>query len=60
MKSMLVYKGYTIEVIRGKMTRDGYETLAIAIKDGKQLTSRASYSKLAVDTIKSKIDAIQE
>ena len=47
----LEYKGYEIEIIRGKR-----ETLVLAVKDGYQLSSREDNAKLALEAVKAKIN----
>ncbi len=49
------YKGYAIEIIRGKD-----EALAIALKDGFQLTARRDTPKAALEAIKVRIDEQEE
>ena len=51
MNTRLEYKGYEIEIIRGKR-----ETLVIALKDDYQLTARAENAKVALADVKVKID----
>ena len=47
----LEYKGYVIEIIRGKN-----EALVLATKDQFQLSSRESNASLALEAVKAKID----
>ena len=45
------YKGYTIEIIRGKR-----EALVIAILAGCQISARGKNAKVALEEVKNKID----
>lgn len=52
---MNTYEGYTIELIRGRIGKK--DSLAIATKDGKQITSALSLTpKAAMEDIREKID----
>jgi len=51
----LKYRGYEIEIIRGKIN-GRCEVLAVAIVAGRRISARGKNAKVALKEVKSKID----